>query len=369
MTQWKQLLQTPQAPGQPAPKARPASPTTSQSPPAPPNPGQPVPGQHWAPPSSPAQPVHVSPVRLRPGQLDALRVPGEVGLLTAIYVFDAVTIVSTIISLIAIDPALLLVAAITVGALWLTSWVSHRMLYWFIYGNSFRVTESQYPAIYYVVRQAAEALNLESTPTVFLLQGHGVVELFLAKYFSRRGMIIITSNLVDELSSTGDTRRLMMLVGRQLGHIAAKHYHWWFLKDVLGAFFPLVHQAYRRRCHFTADRIGLMVVGDLAEAKAALTVLTVGKTLQAQTNERELAEQRAELRDSWFAWLCEIFETYPYMIDRICALDAFQSQQHHSPIHDSRGQPIQSFQIIHYNFYSSNIGNFVVGNAATAVSY
>jgi Zn-dependent protease with chaperone function len=234
-----------------------------------------------------------------------------------------------------------------------------------VYGNSIHVGESQYPAIYNVVKQASEALQLPSLPEIFILQGHGMVELFVAKRFSRRGMIIVTSNLLDDLAVSGDTRRLMMVVGRQLGHIAGKHFDWWLLKDVVGALTFFVYTAYRRRCHYTADRIGLLVAGDLQEGQSALLTLTVGKTLVAETNFTALKEQRAELSESFFAWLREIFAVYPYMICRLVALEEFFRDQQGERIRDNRGQPIQVLNIAHYHLTGVTIGTQVIGEGAT----
>lgn len=85
-----------------------------------------------------------------------------------------------------------------------------------------------------------------------------------------------------------------MIVGRQLGHIMAGHYRFWFLKDVVGVLAIGFHAAWKRRCHFTADRIGLLVTGDLLVAEQGLLILAVGDTLAAGTNIDDLQAQRDE---------------------------------------------------------------------------
>jgi len=49
--------------------------------------------------------------------------------------------------------------------------------------------------------------------------------------------------------------------------------------------------AWKRRCHVTADRIGLLCAGNLYEAEQALLMITVGKGLAPGTNYDALAEQ------------------------------------------------------------------------------
>jgi hypothetical protein len=46
-----------------------------------------------------------------------------------------------------------------------------------------------------------------------------LIALLVAKRFSRRGFIIVTSDLMGALIEGGTSRELMMLIGRQLGHI------------------------------------------------------------------------------------------------------------------------------------------------------
>jgi len=306
-------------------------------------------------------------IRLSPADIDALRVPGERGLLAAMYSCGGVIVLVVAIAGIE-DPRILLAAVGFSLYIWLFRFLTLLAYYWYVFGNSVRVTETQYPAIFHVVRQAADGLGLQTMPGVFVLNGHGVVQSWVAKRSSRKGMIVLTSNLVDDLTSSGDTRRLMMLAGRQLGHIATGHFDLWFLKDVIGRF-PLVYSAYQRRCHLTADRIGMMIVGDLEESKAALTIMTVGKTLHPQTNWNELRAQSDVLEDSLFAWLCNLPKHYPFMIRRILALEEFHGRRAYSPVRDAQGQPVQSLNIIHYNFYSSAIGNVVIGNGAVSASY
>jgi len=118
----------------------------------------------------------------------------------------------------------------------------------------------------------------------------------------------------------------MMFVGRQLGHLKAGHFKWWFFKDVIGLLAFPFRLAYWRRCHFTADKIGLLVAGDLTAAEQALCMITVGVRTASGTNIDEVLEQRTRLFESWWSWLNLAFSAYPYMVDRIPRLRTFAAQ-------------------------------------------
>jgi len=144
------------------------------------------------------------------------------------------------------------------------------------------------------------------------------------KRFSRKGILVFTSELIDNLLDAGDSRELMMIIGRQLGHIKLGHYRFWFFKDVVGAFTFFIHTAWWRRCHYSADRVGFLVSGSLGASRRALIVLTVGKKLAEATRLGAIEEQEDELHDSFFAWLSQATHTYPFIIRRIVELESFR---------------------------------------------
>jgi Zn-dependent protease with chaperone function len=214
---------------------------------------------------------------------------------------------------------------ILVGLFAICVWISWKLTYAFIYGNSIEVSQNQHPQIHKVVVQACHYLEIEK-PTVVILQGHGLFEMLVAKKFTRRGLIVITSNMLDEFASKPSSRELMMYVGRQLGHIKAGHFRHWFLKDVVGRLAIFFHSAWQRRCQYTADRIGLLAAGDLYAAEQALLIITAGAKIAPGTNFDSILEQRTKLFESTWTWIKLAFSSYPYMIDRIVQLRKFAAE-------------------------------------------
>lgn len=207
----------------------------------------------------------------------------------------------------------------------LLSWITWMMLMGNLLGNSIRVGDRQYPQLHELVVRASELLRI-TPPTVLILQGHGVFELYVARHFSRRGLLLITSNMLDDLTERGSSRELMFFIGRQLGLIATGYFDFWFVKHVLGSTMWLLHLAWTRRCHLTADRLGLLVCGDAQAAEQALLIITAGTAMAANTNIQAVREQRAEVFSSFWAWIALGVSSYPLMVDRIIRLREFAAE-------------------------------------------
>ena len=242
---------------------------------------------------------------------------------------------------IGIASPIVLAAIVGYGAfIALALWISWKLFFATICGHGVEVGPNQYPLIYKIVKDAAEILQVP-VPTIVILQGHGMFELFVAKRFSRRGLIIITSSMLDEFVKRPTSREFMMFVGRQLGHIKAGHFRFWFLKNVVGILALFFHSAWSRRCHLTADRIGMLVAGDLNSAQQALSIITVGARSAPGINIDEVIEQRTRLFESFWAWLQLGISSYPYMVDRIMRLQQFALQLGMTPRHNVGVIPLE----------------------------
>ncbi|MGE3512162.1 MAG: TIR domain-containing protein [Vicinamibacterales bacterium] len=266
---------------------------------------------------------------LRPGaelDIEALREPGERLYLGVIVAFNVLVFLALAGMLFA-APEMAIVVVVVAAFIALANWVSIKLMFAYIDGHGIRVGPQQYPQIYEVVRDAAASLKVP-VPTIVVLAGAGLVEILVAKWFTRRGLIIVTSDLMDALIESGTSRELMMLVGRQLGHIKAGHFRHWVFKDVIGACTFLIHKAYWRRCHLTADRVGMMVAGDYYAAEQGLLVITVGPKLAAHTNIDEVEVQAEHLRDQFWARVQRWISDYPYMVDRLVHLREFADSVH-----------------------------------------
>jgi Zn-dependent protease with chaperone function len=202
-------------------------------------------------------------------------------------------------------------------------WFFWKLVFWRVLGDGIEVGPHQYPQVYRVIKEGSEILGLRTIPRTIILQGHGNFHLMVEKRLSRRGLIIITSNVMDALSRRPSSRELMMLVGRQLGHIKAGHYRFWALKHAIGKYAFIIYRAWWRRCQFTADKVGLMLAGDYGAAERAMCIMTAGTGLAPGTNFEEIVQQRERLFENRSAWWYLLFSSSPYMIDRLVRIRNF----------------------------------------------
>jgi Predicted nucleotide-binding protein containing TIR-like domain/FHA domain len=277
--------------------------------------------------SAPGRPPVGHIAQLRPGQrldLNAIRVPWQR------FYFGFVLVPSVLFALLVVvlpwigvvGPTLLLMIGLYSVLVIGTTWFGWRIALARFLGHGIRVGPTQYPQIHELVVKASEILDI-TPPTVVILQGHGVFEMFVARHFSRRGLLLITSNLLDELIEGGSSRELMFFIGRQLGLIAIGYFDYFFFKHFLGAFASFFYFAWLRRCHLSADRVGLLVAGDPEAAEYSMLLITAGSGVAANTNIQALADQREELMERLTAWIALGLSHYPFMVDRILRLREF----------------------------------------------
>lgn len=225
-------------------------------------------------------------------------------------------------------------------------WISWQLFLARLHGHAIKVGPNQYPQIHSLVTEASDVLGIDA-PTVFILQGHGVFELFVARRFSRRGILMITSNMLDDLTEHRSSRELMFFIGRQLGLIATGYFRFWTLKHTVGQFSLFFYWAWQRRTHMTADRLGLLVAGDLYAAEQALLIITAGSGIAPNTNAQAIKEQRTELFDRFWAWIQLGFSNYPYMVDRIILMREFAFAAARSGIQSNAPLAIGALPIAH----------------------
>jgi hypothetical protein len=233
------------------------------------------------------------------------------------------------------------------AAMVLLGWLGWKLFLVRLLGDAIRVSSTQYPQIDTLVTGASAILGIRA-PTVFILQGHGLFEILVARRFSRRGVLIITSTMLDDLTKTGSSRELMFFIGRQLGLIATGYFDLWFFKHTLGQFATLLYLAWKRRCQMTADRLGLLVAGELLAAEQALLVITAGSGIAANTNLQALKEQQNELFQSFWAWILLGLSGYPYMVNRIVLLREFAAEAARRRIEANSPVAIGALPIYHH---------------------
>jgi len=274
---------------------------------------------------------------LMPGQrlaLEFIRDPRQ-NLYLPFVLLPSILLAVSLVGLAVADTSLASSIMLGLALVALLAWIGWRLQYVFVLGHSIRISELQYPQLFRLIDEASKILGIE-TPAAFIMQGHGLFETLIAKRFSRRGMIILTSNLVDDLTERGASRELMFFIGRQLGLMATGYFRFWFTKGILGRIALPFYLAWERRCHFTADRIGLLVSGELRAAEQALVTITAGSAVAPSTSIETFRSQRSEVLRTYWGWVNLMASSYPYMIDRILRLREFAHVAMQTGIHGKK---------------------------------
>jgi Zn-dependent protease with chaperone function len=206
-------------------------------------------------------------------------------------------------------------------------WIARELFKAKIFANSIRVSETQYPEIFKIATDQAKEFGMISLPNIFIVPEKGHINSFAIRFIGH-AYVVMYAALVDLMLKRNATKELRMILGHELAHHAAGHVS--ILRRVL--IYPvlwipllgfLMHRAYYRACELTADRLGMVLTGDLEAATRALTSLAGGcESLSSQTNINAFIHQEIEFI-TFFGFLNDVVSTHPRLTRRVILLDAF----------------------------------------------
>lgn len=203
-----------------------------------------------------------------------------------------------------------------------SAWVAY------VRGNAVQVTAQQFPDLYARLEHCCKALNIDTVPETYILNGNGVFNAFAARYFGRH-FVVLLSDPVDALAQDPDG--INFYIGHELGHIRLKHLtgHLW-RAPVL--WLPLIGAAYARAKEYSCDRHGVYCCANPESAGRALLVLAAGAQRWRSTDLRAYAKQlKGNL--GFLASFHELIGGYPWLTKRVAvALDANRTLPSRSPL-------------------------------------
>jgi len=212
------------------------------------------------------------------------------------------------------------------GLIWLGLFIFFQMLFHqftmaYFRANSVKLGPNQYSGLYAMAESYAERLGLKKVPDIYIIQ-ETTLNAFATKT-ARRHVVVLYSHTVETMLENERADALGMVLGHELGHIAAKHLRWAPIVSSAGLFLPIVYRKWSRCCEYTADRLAYLCLEEKSGALEGLIKLTVGKKLATETNLEALAEQHAALRKDRWAKIVELWSTHPHLLNRIHKLNQF----------------------------------------------
>jgi hypothetical protein len=137
--------------------------------------------------------------------------------------------------------------------------------------------------------------------------------------------VILHSSLVDLMLQRKAVNELRAVIAHEMAHHAAGHVNFWlqlFLEPSM-KILPILGLGYKRACELTADRLAMVVTGDLKATQRALISVACGaQTLSSKTNVVAFMNQEVEFL-LFFGFIKEIFSSHPRMTRRVIYLENF----------------------------------------------
>jgi Zn-dependent protease with chaperone function len=205
----------------------------------------------------------------------------------------------------------------------LMHWIAREFFKAHIFGNSIRVNEMQFSEIYKIALEMAKKMGVVKIPDIFIVNMDGKINAFALRFIGH-AYVVLYANLVDLMLKRNAVKEMRWVVGQEMAHHAAGHvsiFRQIFLYPI--TWIPLLYKAYLRSCTLTADRLGLVVTGDLQSSQRALISLACGsEALSSKTNIVTFMNQEVEFL-LFFGFLREIVSTHPRITKRVIWLENY----------------------------------------------
>jgi Zn-dependent protease with chaperone function len=183
-------------------------------------------------------------------------------------------------------------------------------------GNGVRLSPEQLPELYVRVKELSERARIHKMPEVYLIQAGGALNALATKLFKSR-MVVLYTDLLDACGEDESARD--MIIGHELGHIAAGHLNWsWVL--IPGMIVPFLGSAYSRTREYTCDRYGAALTVDREGMLRGLAILAAGGNYAKKVNLQGLVEQKRDLNTGLMT-LAKWMMSHPPLCDRLAVLD------------------------------------------------
>ena len=181
-----------------------------------------------------------------------------------------------------------------------------------------KVTEKNFPEIYYKSLEFAKKLNIKKIPPVYIEQQNGILNAFAASIFGRR-YCMLNAELVDvAYMEHKDFDTVFFILAHEYGHHYYKHADFKHIALVfLAHLIPVFGALHSRAREYSCDRIAQLLLGRDGVQEAM--ILSAGRHLYKHVDAQDYLEDMKNGKE-FLPRLINLFATHPIMSKRIAAL-------------------------------------------------
>jgi Zn-dependent protease with chaperone function len=198
-----------------------------------------------------------------------------------------------------------------------------------------RTSPRQFSRLHAILREAADVLDLDRVPEMYVRQGLGLNAMTIG---TQEPIIVLSADLIDLM----DLDELRFVIGHELGHAMSGHSLYRTIAWSMVALGSLLSSVplgtiglhtvqsalaeWSRKAELSSDRAGLLVTQDRNSCLRALMKLAGGIHLEDMNVEEFLAQaaefsQAGDIRDSIIRMALTRDQSHPLLVMRVAELD------------------------------------------------
>jgi len=183
---------------------------------------------------------------------------------------------------------------------------------------SIRITEKNFPEIYYIAKEYADRLGMKKVPTVYMIQGNGILNAFSA-FIPFKQYIELYADLVEvAYREHHDIETLRFLIAHEMAHIYLGHAKFYYNYSILFSnMIPILSSTASRAREYSCDRIAQKLSG--SDGIDAMMSLTAGIHLYKYIDKDDYIEHAKSVK-GFFVWCFNLVSTHPVTSKRVLAL-------------------------------------------------
>jgi len=182
-----------------------------------------------------------------------------------------------------------------------------------------RVSEYNFPEIYYKSVEYAKKLGLKKVPAVYVEQQNGILNAFAAAVFGKKRYIGLNAELVDiAYMEHKDFDPIYFILAHEFAHVYFRHVTFSYnLSLFITGLLPFINSTLSRAREYSCDRVAQLLLG--RDGVSEMIVLAVGRHLYKYVDLWDYLANAARER-GFYLWFINFSSTHPITTKRITAL-------------------------------------------------